>query len=92
MHPALQAKLIDIIVKVASEQNVNFIIETHSETMINRVGSSIENEKIKNSDVGVLIFEKKFGEDDTLVKRGGFDEEGYLENWPIGFFDPEMEL
>lgn len=92
LHPALQAKLIDIIVKVASEQNVNFIIETHSETMINRVGSSIENEKIKNSDVGVLIFEKKFGEDDTLVKRGGFDEEGYLENWPIGFFDPEMEL
>lgn len=91
LHPALQAKLIDIIVKVAGQGNINFIIETHSETMVNRVGVSIAKNEISNENVGVIIFEKDFGEDDTIIKRGGFDEEGYLENWPVGFFEPEME-
>ena len=91
LHPALQAKLIDIIVKVSGQGNINFIIETHSETMVNRVGVSIAKNEISNENVGVIIFEKDFGEDDTIIKRGGFDEEGYLENWPVGFFEPEME-
>lgn len=91
LHPAFQAKLIDIIVKVAGQGNINFIIETHSETMVNRVGNSIAKNEISNKNVGVIIFEKDFGEDDTTIKRGGFDEDGYLENWPVGFFEPEME-
>lgn len=91
LHPALQAKLIDIIVKVADQGNINFIIETHSETMVNRMGNSIAKNEISNENVGVIIFEKDFGEDDTTIKKGGFDEEGYLENWPVGFFEPEME-
>lgn len=91
LHPALQAKLIDIIVKVAAQGNINFIIETHSETMVNRVGNSIAKSEISNEDVGVIIFEKNFGEDDTTIKKGGFDKEGYLENWPVGFFEPETE-
>lgn len=91
LHPALQAKLIDIIVEVANQGNINFIIETHSETMVNRVGNSIAKNEISNENVGVIIFEKDFGEDDTTIKKGGFDKEGYLENWPVGFFEPEME-
>lgn len=89
LHPALQAKLMDIIVKVANAGNVNFIIETHSETMINRVGNLIDNGKINSEDVGIAIFEKEFGSEDTFVRIGGFDKDGYLENWPMGFFEPE---
>ena len=91
LHPALQAKLIDIIAKVAQQGKVNFVIETHSETMINRIGHIIANKGIKNSDVGISIFEKEIGDNDTTVKQGGYDDEGYLENWPIGFFEPEEE-
>lgn len=91
LHPALQAKLIDIIIRVAGQGNINFIIETHSETMVNRVGNSIAKHEINNENVGVIIFEKDFGEDDSTIKMGGFDEEGYLENWPIGFFEPDVE-
>jgi len=91
LHPALQAKLIDIIVKVAYQGDIKFIIETHSETVVNRVGNAISKKEISNQDVGVIIFEKEFGEDNTTVKKGGFDEEGYLENWPVGFFEPDKE-
>ncbi|MCH5281847.1 MAG: AAA family ATPase [Lachnospiraceae bacterium] len=89
LHPGLQAKLIDIIIKVAKQGKVNFIIETHSETMINRVGKLISNNEVNNDDIGIIIFEKEFQDDNTSVKQGGFDEDGYLENWPIGFFEPE---
>lgn len=91
LHPALQAKLIDIIAKVASQSNVNFIIETHSETMINRIGHIIENNIIKHEEVGITIFEKEIGDNNTIVKQGGYDADGYLEGWPIGFFEPEEE-
>lgn len=91
LHPALQAKLIDIIVKVATEGNIHFIVETHSETMVNRIGTLIDKKKIKSDDVGIVIFNKEFGDDETQISKSSFDDEGYLENWPIGFFEPEEE-
>ncbi len=91
LHPALQAKLIDIIVKVATEKNINFIIETHSETMINRIGALIDNKKIESDDVGIIIFNKNFGDDESQISKSSFDQDGYLKDWPIGFFEPEEE-
>jgi predicted ATPase len=91
LHPALQAKLIDIIAKIAEENDVRFIIETHSETMINRIGTLIYKKKLDKNDVDISIFDKKFGDVETHVSKSTFDDEGYLENWPIGFFEPEEE-
>lgn len=91
LHPALQAKLMDVIAKIAMEKNVRFIIETHSETIINRIGTLIDKGKFNNNDIEITIFDKQFGEDRTCVKKSTFDEEGYLKDWPIGFFEPEED-
>ena len=91
LHPSLQAKLVDIIAKVLESTNkkINFVIETHSETVINRLGNLIYKEKIQNEDVAIFIFDKDSGNKDTNIKLGKFDKEGYLEDWPVGFFEPE---
>lgn len=89
LHPALQAKLIDIIVKIAGCNKVKFVIETHSEKIIERIGSLIDEGKINCDDVGIYIFDKGFGDDDTTVKKSSFDQGGFLQDWPIGFFEPE---
>ncbi len=91
LHPALQAKLMDVIARIAMEKNVRFIIETHSETIINRIGTLIDKGKFNNNDIEITIFDKQFGEDRTCVKKSTFDEEGYLKDWPIGFFEPEED-
>lgn len=91
LHPALQAKLMDIIAKIAAEGRICFVIETHSETMVNRIGTLIDRKKISHEDVGIIIFNKKFGDDETQISKSSFDNEGYLENWPVGFFEPEEE-
>lgn len=88
LHPELQAKLIDVISKVAKNKKnkIQFILETHSETMINRLGNLIYKNKISEKDVNIVIFEKEIGDYNTQVKISKFNEDGYLENWPIGFF------
>lgn len=94
LHPALQAKLIDVIVKVMqqSKQSIKFIIETHSETMINRFGNLIYKNKLNKEDINVYVFDKELGDEDTTIRESKYDEDGYLENWPIGFFEPEEVL
>lgn len=86
LHPKLQSKLISSICSLANDQ-FRFIIETHSETIINKIGDLIYNKKIGNKDVNIQIFSKKNGEMETIVESSSYDEEGFLENWPIGFFD-----
>ena len=93
LHPALQAKLIDVIVKVMKSlegrKNVNFVIETHSKTIIDRLGTLIYKKKIEKNDIAIFIFNKDTENLNTKIECASFDEKGYLENWPIGFFEPE---
>ncbi|HEO1797339.1 TPA: DUF3696 domain-containing protein, partial [Acinetobacter baumannii] len=41
---------------------------------------------ITKDDIQVLIFEEKNGE--TNISQAMFNDEGRLQNWPIGFFQP----
>jgi hypothetical protein len=86
LHPKLQSKLISAICSLANDQ-FRFIIETHSETIINKIGDLIYKKKIGNEDVNIQIFSKKNEKMETIVESSSYDEEGFLENWPIGFFD-----
>lgn len=93
LHPAMQSQLIDSFINILGEKSqgknsLNIIIETHSREMINRIGQNISLERINENDVGIYIFEKD-KENKTLVKKSNFDSDGYLLNWPIGFFDSE---
>ena len=86
LHPKLQSKLISAICSLANH-NFRFIIETHSETIINKIGDLIYNKKIGNKDVNIQIFSKRNGKMETIVESASYDKEGFLKNWPIGFFD-----
>lgn len=94
LHPALQAKLLDVLINCINEINNNYekfniIIETHSETIINRIGQSIYSDKIKANDVNLLIFDNKDMYSTNIIKAN-FDDKGILNNWPLGFFYPEV--
>lgn len=88
LHPAYQAKIADVIDKILDKSKLNVIIETHSPHLIYRFGELIEenNSNISKDDIQVLIFEEIDGE--TKIRKSVFDEEGRLQNWPIGFFQP----
>lgn len=94
LHPGLQARLIDVMIKVMKNSNrqIQFVLETHSETIINRLGNMIYKNKISNEEVGIFIFDKELGDENTKIQFGQYDEEGFLKNWPVGFFEPEEVL
>lgn len=88
LHPALQAKLTDAIVKLSNmhKDKIQFIIETHSETIINRLGNLIYKNKIDNENINIVLFNKDINDENTRIEISRFDKKGYLDNWPIGFF------
>lgn len=90
LHPRIQAEFAKVLVKVInnlpSGLDVRFIIETHSETIINKIGSLVQTGDISQDKVNVVIFNGMEEGLDSYVVESHFDENGYLTNWPLGFF------
>lgn len=92
LHPAFQCKLINTFVKLIAlgkklDISIRFIVETHSETIINHIGKEISRKHISQDDVSLLIFSKNGIS--TEITPTKYNSEGILMNWPIGFFGEE---
>ncbi len=62
LHPKAQAELGSFLAALAKEQNKRFIIETHSDYLIDRIRMDIRDKKyISPDDVVILYFEKSSG-------------------------------
>ena len=96
LHPAYQAKIADAFISTiekmkARDKEGNLIVETHSETIINRLGRRIREGLLKASDVNVVIFNKTLQDDHTTVEEYSYNNNGQIKNWPFGFFDPDKD-
>lgn len=90
LHPKLQEKLGEVLahaVKICSEKkyDVRFLVETHSESIINAIGSEIALNGLNPDKVNVLLFNAKSEGMDNYVEKAYYSQEGYLMNWPVGF-------
>jgi predicted ATPase len=94
LHPAHQALLADMLKAAVSATNidrsVNFIVETHSEALINRLGEFVERGDLSPEQISVLMFgDEQDGIDTTKISVARFGMAGELLDWPYGFFEPE---
>lgn len=94
LHPALQAKLAEAFIasiKLAKEHGyqLQLLLETHSETIVNYFGRAIAREALRKEDISIILFNKDATTGLSAVKTTTYDKDGYLANWPIGFFAPE---
>ncbi|MEP0871144.1 AAA family ATPase [Trichocoleus desertorum AS-A10] len=95
LHPKLQALLADSFIAAintakSSSLDLRLIIETHSETLINRMGHRIANGDFDKDNVNVVLFDKQKSNEPVSIRTASYDEEGFLDNWPLGFFEPDM--
>jgi hypothetical protein len=96
LHPRMQKVLTDVLVstvQAAKDNNIDLrlLIETHSQVLVNQVGNLIYKHNLNSEDVNIVVFEKFPEENSSRVKRAFYNSEGYLEDWPIGFFDPGVK-
>jgi predicted ATPase len=97
LHPAHQAYLADALAEpppgpaYSSERPpTHYIVETHSEALVNRLGKLVAEGKLKPDDVQVIIFEPDSGDPRrTNTRVSKFGKQGQLIGWPYGFFQPE---
>lgn len=91
LHPAHQALLADVFTRAIGEDKrtgLRFLIETHSESFLNKLGSLVHSGRLKTSDVQIVVFESdKEIEGYSTARIAQYNEKGILENWPYGFFD-----
>jgi len=93
LHPRLQAKLADSFLDTVAQcrdsgLDLRLIIETHSSTIVNRLGHRVANGDVDPGDINVVIFEKASADASTEIRIGRYGKEGFLSNWPFGFFEP----
>lgn len=81
LHPRAQAELGSFLATLAKEQNKRFVIETHSDHLIDRIRMDIRDKKcISPEDVVILYFEKTSG--GVNIYELNFDEFGNITNPP----------
>jgi predicted ATPase len=88
LHPSVQATLADYFVRQVKESNKQYIIETHSEYLLNRFRLSIVKGEIEPSDVSAYYFENS--KDGSKSHQIEFKKNGQIEGAPKGFFDTYM--
>ena len=80
LHPRAQAELSSLLVGLANQSNRTFIVETHSDYMIDRARIEIRKGNIKPEDVSLIYFEPK----GNIVKvhNIGFDKDANMTGVP----------
>lgn len=95
LHPRLQSKVMDVFIRAIAASravgaDIRLIIETHSEAMVNRIGSRIAAGELSADDATIVICEPSATGHGSDVSIATFSAQGVLSNWPYGFFEPEL--
>ena len=88
LHPKVQSQLADLLIEVVTERNLQILVESHSEHLLNRLQRRIAEEKI-SVDKTALYFCRN-DEGVSNIQRLEMDEFGNISNWPENFFGNEM--
>ena len=88
LNPKMQAWLIDAIISISLNESKNFIIETHSETIIRRLRLRIvdQNSKLTPSNLNIYHLERNNNDGTTDLNKATIDTTGDL-IWPKEFMD-----
>ena len=85
LHPRGQAELSSLIVALVKQRKHRFVIETHSDAMINRARIEIMNKRIKPDDVSLIYLEP--AGNSVNVHNIRFDEQANFLGAPNGYRD-----
>lgn len=86
MQYTLGESFVDSTIQILKNKlHKKILLETHSKSIIDAVGTAVAENRLKANDVAVYIFETNCGI--AEIKEASFNEDGYLTNWPLGFLD-----
>ena len=87
LHPRAQAEFSTFLAKSVSKKQHSFLIETHSDYIIDRMRMSVRDKIIKPDDVSILYFEPEKKGGAVKIHNIKVDNQGNLIDTPPGYRD-----
>lgn len=88
LHPSVQSSFGDYLTKQIKENSKNYVIETHSEYLLNRIRLAIVKGEISEDDVKVIFVDNQSV--DSIIHKISFTKKGQILNAPDNFFKTYM--
>lgn len=88
LHPSVQANLGDYFVQQINNSNKNYVVETHSEYLLNRLRLEIAKGTLNADDIRVYYINLEEGK--TKMHHVKFCKNGQIEGAPEDFFETYM--
>jgi hypothetical protein len=89
LNPRIEADIGDFFIDII-ESDIDLIIETHSEHLLNRIQRRVADDTIKDSGSVSIYFVSK-PEEESDIEEIIMDSNGRFDNWPAGFFQDDFE-
>ena len=88
LYPAAQSRLVDFLVKYAKEKNLQIVLETHSDHIINGLRISVKDGVVNPTEASILYFDRDENETgNPVINRIRIDKRGALDKQPGDFMD-----
>lgn len=90
LHPAAQAKMMNVLMETAIERNIQLVVETHSDHVLNTTLRAVNEHRLTVNDLQVLFFSNSKDENDNAlaqVRNLEINELGHIKNPPLQFFE-----
>ena len=88
LHPKAQSALADILIDAYQKRQVQILLESHSEHLLNRLQRRIAEEKISSNDVSLYFCEAD--DNGSHLETLELDQYGNIKNWPKNFFGDQF--
>lgn len=88
LHPSIQSSFGDYLIGQIKKQSKNYVIETHSEYLLNKIRLGIVKEEIDENDVKIIFVDNQLSE--TTTHKISFNKQGQILNAPDNFFKTYM--
>ena len=90
LHPSAQAKMMNELIEAALERDLQLIVETHSDHVLNTALRAVNEQRLSVDDLEVLFFSNDGnGEDasESKVRNLEVNQLGHIINPPKKFFE-----
>ena len=92
LHPAMQSRLADVFIDQSTGGNrAQFLIETHSESLMLRILRRIREGRLPPDDVQVLYVDQDETGTSVVTELPISADGEFMTRWPKGFFDERLE-
>ena len=88
LHPSVQSSFGEYLVKQIESSKKNYVIETHSEYLLNRIRLAIVKGQLKTDDLSIYFLDNQI--DGAILHKIEFTKDGQILNAPDDFFKTYM--